>query len=560
MPVCSEPTTGLDGAGAYQLIKALRGFVDARHGFVSIVVVLHQPSARVFDLLHNIILMARGSMVFSGPPKEATKFLADCGFVYQGERDAQNRSAAEYILDVLSGEEPGTTGVQGVDNVARLLHRKWKEKFDTELGWDKIDHEMSVFRKRETEILTDLHQEAEEDLQKRNANSFWTRVLQKTGLLNHCRDPAHQAELWCVVFFGTPFPVLPKPGLRKQLHMWFWQIMVRITWRRGFYLHLFVICSLATTVGFVRSFNQSWSRRPHANFVLSIVVSLLGMLGAVLTDEIGPVQRAASSGMILAAHELAQLAHTLITGWLQCHWFAINYFTFLWLRSGVWCCAPFRFDKYYEFTHIIHLHYLVSSGVGSCICAMTGHDLRASFILTIGALMHFHVFALFSPSRNQAERDTKILFGKVDISPLVLFYAKWSYVRYSQEALFLWEPDVENDKVGRNFTLRYFSWQQQNFIADLTWLFALWTLAASTRFIFFAIGNANAYNSAYDIPLFLIFLGKVIVLHWTTLVMMTMVHEFYTSWKQAKLLQDEELQQQKQRELQEAEEVVRRDS
>ena len=493
-------------------------------------------------------------MVFSGPPKEATAFLAECGFVYQAERDAQNRSAAEYILDVLSGEESGPEGVQGVDGVAKLLHRKWKEKFEHDRGWEKIEGEMARYRKREMEILKELHQEAGEDVLRPNANSFLTQLFKASGLLDHCRDPQHQAELWCVVFFGTPFPVLPKPGLRKQLHLWFWQIMVRITWRRGFLLHLFVIHSLANTVAFVRSFNQSWSRRPHANFVLSIVISLLGMLSAVFNDEIGPVQRAASSGMILAAHELAQLAHTLIVGWFQCHWFAISYFTFLWLRSGVWCCAPFRFDKYYEFTHILHLHYLVSSGIGSCICAMTGHDLRASFITTIGALMHFHVFALFSPSRNQAERDTKILFGKIDISPLVLFYAKWSYVRYSQEALMLWEPDVENDKIARNFTLRYFSWEEQNFVADLTWLFTLWTIATSSRFVFFAIGNANAYNSAYDIPLFLLFLGKVIILHLTTLIMMVFVHEFYTTWREAKLLlkDQQQLDEQRQREAEQA--------
>jgi hypothetical protein len=516
--------------------------VDIRKGFVSVVVVLHQPSARVFDLLQHVILMARGTIVFSGTPNEATAFLTECGFKYKGGDDPQKRSAAEYILDVLSGEEEEA---KGVDYVARLLHSRWKAKFEKERRWERIEQEMESFRERESEILTSIHKADAMIISNSPGSSLWLSLLNATGLLDYCKEPLHQTDPLCVVFLGTPFPVLPKPGLRKQVHLWFW-MMLRITWRRGVWLHLLVIHSLAVTVAFVRSFNQAWNRRPHANFVLSIVISLLGMVGAVFNDEVGPVQRAAASGMILAAHELAQLAHTLILGWFQCHWFAINYFTFLWLRSGVWCCRPFRFEKYYEFTHILHLHHLVSSGVGSCICAITGHDLRTSFILTIGALMHFHVFALFSPSKNQAEKDTKILFGKVDISPLVFFYAKWSFVRYSQEAFMLWEPDVEIDKVARSFTLRYFSWEEHHFVADLTWMFALWTLALSMRFVIFAIDNANAYNSAFDIPLFVTFVGKILLLHLTALIMMTLVHEFYTSWKEAKLHREMEEQQQQQ--------------
>ena len=508
--------------------------MDERKGSLSVVLVIHQPSARVFDLLQHVILMARGTIVFSGSPGEATLFLAESGFIYKGVNDPQRRSAAEYILDVLSGEEKREghhLEERGVDSVARILHAKWREKFERENMWKRIEQDMSYYHQRESEILREIHEGMMPNSD--DSGNIWAYLLHKTGFLDHCRDPIHQAELWCVVVLGTPFPILPKPGLRKQLHMWFWQ-MVRITARQGIKLQLFVILSLAVTVAFVRSFNHSWSRRPHANFVLSIVICLLGMLGAVFSDDVGPVQRAAASGMILAAHELAQLAFALIMGWLQCHWFAIIYFTFLWLRTGVWCCTPFRFEKYYEFTHILHLHFLVSSGVGSCICAITNHSMRASFILAIGNLMHFHTYALFSPSKSQAEKDTKILFGKINIAPLVMFYAKWSYVRYFLEAIMVWEPDADNDRVGRTFMMRYFSWEEQHFVADLTWLFALWTLSLSIRFVFFAVSNANAYNSAYDIPLFLVFLGKVLVLHVTALIMMTFVHELYiatTTWK-----------------------------
>ena len=508
----------------------MRRFVDNHEGNVSIVVVLHQPSARVFNLLQNVILMSRGTIIYSGPPNGAIDFLSECNFNYLKENDPQNRSAAEYILDVISGEESSIK--MNELELSHHLKTCWIEKFSREERWKKIQVEMEDFRKREHSIFKTLLDEDDSKFQPEDHNtSLWTRIIQELGVFEHCRDLYHQSDVWCVVLLGTPFPLLPKPGLRKQLHLWFW-LMIKLTYRKGIEIHILVVHSLALTVAFVRSFNSSWSRRPHANFVLTIVISLLGMIGSVYMDDIGPVQRAAASGMILAAHELASLAHSLIMGWFVCHWFALNYFFFLWLRTGIFCCAnPFRFEKYYEFTHILHLTYMVSSGVGSCVCAVTSHDLRASFILCIGFLMHFHVFALFSPSRSQAERDAKILFGKIDVSPLVLFYAKWSYVRYTQEALLLWEPDVDSDKVGRAFTLRYFSWEETNFVKDLTWMFALWTLAMAFRFVLFAINNVNAYNTAFDIPLFIVFILKILSLHFTALVMMTLVHEIYTSWK-----------------------------
>jgi hypothetical protein len=60
---------------------------------------------------------------------------------------------------------------------------------------------------------------------------------------------------------------------------------------------------------------------------------------AVFSDDIRPVERAANSGMILAAHELAQLAHSLVFGWMQCHWFAAVYLFLLWVRHR-WVPAP----------------------------------------------------------------------------------------------------------------------------------------------------------------------------------------------------------------------------
>ena len=62
------------------------------------------------------------------------------------------------------------------------------------------------------------------------------------------------------------------------MHLWFWQ-MVRITLRRGVGLHMGVLGGLAGIVSFVRSYNMAWSQRGSSNFMLSLAVSLMGMVG-----------------------------------------------------------------------------------------------------------------------------------------------------------------------------------------------------------------------------------------------------------------------------------------
>lgn len=512
--VADEPTTGLDGASAFKIVKTMRQIVDARNGSVSIVAVLHQPSARVFDLLQHLVLMSHGTVVYSGPKLQIIAYLKQFGgFQYLGpNKDPLSRSIPEYILDVLSGEEPSPWGANWTWPVHSAV---MKSQF---FANDSVEPATVV----DTGPLS-------------KPKSLFMQLLTRLGFRDYCEnDPGTMCVLLGLQTTSKPVEaLLPKPGFRRQVHIWFWTLQ-KIQWRKGFEVQSVVVFILAITCAFVRSFNNGWSRRPHSNFVLTMCISLLGTFGAIFTDDIAPVQRAAQSGMILAAHELSCLAADLFLGWILCHWFALNYFSFLWLRNSTFCSAPYSFQKHYEFAHILHLVYLVSCGVGKCVCAVSKHDMTTSFVMGIGLLMHFHVFALFSPSKNQATKDGFIFFNRINIAPVVLFFSKWSYVTYASEVLMLWEPDVDSDKVGRKFTLRYFSWDDSNFVRDLTRMFALWVISQIFRFVAFAVANTNGYNSAYDIPLFVIFSLKVIILHLTSLLLMTLIHEIYTSCKKAK--------------------------
>ncbi|KAL9336342.1 hypothetical protein Peur_070830 [Populus x canadensis] len=72
-----EPTTGLDSASAFFVIRALSSI--AYDGKI-VICSLHQPSSDVFNLLDDLLLLSGGETVYFGEAKMAVKFFAEAGF------------------------------------------------------------------------------------------------------------------------------------------------------------------------------------------------------------------------------------------------------------------------------------------------------------------------------------------------------------------------------------------------------------------------------------------------------------------------------------------------
>ncbi|KAJ6425786.1 hypothetical protein OIU84_026378 [Salix udensis] len=72
-----EPTTGLDSASAFFVIRALRNMAyDGK----AVICSIHQPSSEVFSLLDDLLLLSAGETVYFGEAKMAVKFFAEAGF------------------------------------------------------------------------------------------------------------------------------------------------------------------------------------------------------------------------------------------------------------------------------------------------------------------------------------------------------------------------------------------------------------------------------------------------------------------------------------------------
>ncbi|KAI1746956.1 hypothetical protein F4782DRAFT_468209 [Xylaria castorea] len=72
-----EPTTGLDATSAYQLVRTLKEL--ARKGR-TIITTLHVPRTAIWALMDNLVLLSKGSLVYSGPTGNCIPWFSSLGY------------------------------------------------------------------------------------------------------------------------------------------------------------------------------------------------------------------------------------------------------------------------------------------------------------------------------------------------------------------------------------------------------------------------------------------------------------------------------------------------
>ncbi|KAH9904295.1 ABC transporter [Xylariomycetidae sp. FL2044] len=72
-----EPTTGLDATSAFQLVRTLKSL--AKKGR-TIITTIHQPRSEIWDLFDNLIILSKGSPVYSGSTQQCLSWFTDQGF------------------------------------------------------------------------------------------------------------------------------------------------------------------------------------------------------------------------------------------------------------------------------------------------------------------------------------------------------------------------------------------------------------------------------------------------------------------------------------------------
>lgn len=106
-----EPTTGLDSAAAFSIVKHLVELAWSMN--VAVIMTIHQPSEMVFDMLQDLLLLEGGRLTYTGPLPSTERYFKTLG--YQCPKEA---GLADFYLDL-------------VYKAPELHDQSWKELYET---------------------------------------------------------------------------------------------------------------------------------------------------------------------------------------------------------------------------------------------------------------------------------------------------------------------------------------------------------------------------------------------------------------------------------------------
>lgn len=87
-----EVTTGLDAATAFQLVSTLKSLANKGR---TIICTIHQPRSEIWNLFDNVLLLAGGSLVYSGSAARCLPYFEDLGHALP-----TFVNPAEYLIDL----------------------------------------------------------------------------------------------------------------------------------------------------------------------------------------------------------------------------------------------------------------------------------------------------------------------------------------------------------------------------------------------------------------------------------------------------------------------------
>ena len=162
-----EPTTGLDGQSAFNIVRFLRKLAAAGQ---AILCTIHQPNAVLFENFDRLLLLQKGGRcVYHGPIGKGSCHLIDY-LERGGAKIAEDDNPAEAMLEVI-----------GAGSRKRIGPEDWADK------WARSEERAET--KREIQRLNEdaiaRNEEIPEDLRKEYSTSFWFQlktILHRTNV------------------------------------------------------------------------------------------------------------------------------------------------------------------------------------------------------------------------------------------------------------------------------------------------------------------------------------------------------------------------------------------
>jgi ABC-type multidrug transport system ATPase subunit len=121
-----EPTTGLDATSAFQLVRTLKALTDKGR---TILTTIHQPRSEIWDLFDNLIVLSKGSPVYSGPADKSLLWFESLGFELP-----PFVNPAEFVIDLSAIDNRSTQLEENSTSRVQKLKEAWRKKEEQSLG------------------------------------------------------------------------------------------------------------------------------------------------------------------------------------------------------------------------------------------------------------------------------------------------------------------------------------------------------------------------------------------------------------------------------------------
>ena len=98
LTLCICFLSGLDAESAIQVIRFLRRYVKAAPGR-RVIITIHQPSSFIWEMLDDIVLLAKGHLVYQGSRNDIKSFFDSCDC-----HTPEDYNPADYFLTVTNDD------------------------------------------------------------------------------------------------------------------------------------------------------------------------------------------------------------------------------------------------------------------------------------------------------------------------------------------------------------------------------------------------------------------------------------------------------------------------
>ncbi|KAI6780236.1 putative ABC transporter ATP-binding protein/permease-like protein [Emericellopsis cladophorae] len=121
-----EPTTGLDATSAYQLVRTLKKLAQSGRTMIT---TIHQPRSEIWDLFDNLVILSKGSPVYSGSIPECLPWFADLGFQIPAFVNP-----AEFVIDIAAVDNRTPELEEETTVRVQRLKDAWSAESDRQYG------------------------------------------------------------------------------------------------------------------------------------------------------------------------------------------------------------------------------------------------------------------------------------------------------------------------------------------------------------------------------------------------------------------------------------------